>query len=68
MELDTVGIKKKRVTTNMQIDKILEELFKTNEGYKLYNKSLEQLDIANVSEITYMAQLNGQLKEIRKLL
>lgn len=57
MEAETGQIRKKRLTVTMHLDTVLEELFKTNEGYKLYNVSLEQLDNANQSEIDYMAKI-----------
>lgn len=41
----------------MHIDTTLEELFKVNEGYKLYNQSLEQLEVANDNEMAYMGDL-----------
>lgn len=40
METEITEIKNKRVEIAFHIDQTLEELFKVNEGYKLYNKSL----------------------------
>lgn len=68
LEIDIDKTKKKSVTITFHIDQILEELFKVNEGYKLYNKSLTQLSQANRNEISYMDKVKSQVKELRKLL
>ena len=44
----------KRADLANNIDQILEDLFKVNEGHKLYSKSLAELGKANKSEVKYM--------------
>lgn len=68
METETAQLADKRVTLGMHLETVLEELFKINEGYKLYNQSLEQLTQANHAELNYMMQVKEQIKELRKLL
>lgn len=68
METETAQLKAKRVTTGMHLETVLEELFKINEGYKLYNQSLEQLTQANHGELNYILDVKAQIKELRKLL
>lgn len=54
MEEETNIVRDKRTRIQYDIDNVLEGLFKVNESYKLYNKTLEELGQANTSEVTYI--------------
>lgn len=68
MEEDTIVIKDKRIRIAYDIDKVLEDLFKVNEGYKLYNSSLVSLNKANEKEVEFIRSIKGTVKELRKML
>ena len=66
MEDEIANTKDKRTRIQYDLDKVLEELFKTNESYKLYNKTLGELNKANQSEIDYIRNMKKTIKELRK--
>ena len=66
MEEEIANTKDKRTRIQYDLDKVLEELFKTNESYKLYNKTLNELNKANQSEIDYIRNIKKTIKDLRK--
>jgi len=66
LEDDIATTRDKRCRIQYDLDNVLEELFKTNESYKLYNKTLNELNKANQNEIDYIRNIKKTIKDLRK--